>query len=329
MILADIGRALVIASIPLLASLDLLSVVWIYVVGFVSSTLAIGFDAGQYAAIPSLVGADNLVAANGRVQASYAAAGVAGPLLAGLLVALAPLQAVLYVDALSFLISAGSLRLVKSSFGQATRTEPSSIRASIKEGLRYELSHPLLRNISLMLVLVNFTIAPIQAQLVYFAKTQLAASDSQWAWFGAAGGAGIIALSLLASSLRRHFSFSKVASITLSLYGLLAIALALTHLYSLALLLWALMNGLGMLFDISVISLRQQVVPDAMLGRVMISATVLVEATTPLGSFVGGLLVDATHNVALIYAVSGVLTAIIPMLFIASLGRAERNYVRE
>lgn len=191
MILADIGRALVIASIPLLASLDLLSVVWIYVVGFVSSTLAIGFDAGQYAAIPSLVGADNLVAANGRVQASYAAAGVAGPLLAGLLVALAPLQAVLYVDALSFLISAGSLRLVKSSFGQATRTEPSSIRASIKEGLRYELSHPLLRNISLMLVLVNFTIAPIQAQLVYFAKTHLAASDSQWAWFGAAGGRGL------------------------------------------------------------------------------------------------------------------------------------------
>src|SRR5258707_1593479 len=61
MILVDIARAVVIATIPLMAALSHLSVWWIYGVGFVSSTLNICFDTGQFAAIPNLVEQDDLV----------------------------------------------------------------------------------------------------------------------------------------------------------------------------------------------------------------------------------------------------------------------------
>ena len=83
MIFTDIARALIIASIPLLAAFGGLSVWWIYIVGFIQSTLTICFEAGQFAAIPNLVNQDDLVTANGRIQASYSAASVLGPLLAG------------------------------------------------------------------------------------------------------------------------------------------------------------------------------------------------------------------------------------------------------
>src|SRR5581483_10636775 len=69
MILTDIARTFVIAIIPLLARFDLLSVWWIYAIGFLHSTLTICFSAGEFAAIPSLVDQDNLVMANGRIQA--------------------------------------------------------------------------------------------------------------------------------------------------------------------------------------------------------------------------------------------------------------------
>src|SRR3954453_13682831 len=88
MILTDLLRALLLASIPLLAALDQLPLWWIYTAGFLISTLSIGFDAAEFAAIPSLVAREDTsagrasVAANGLIQARYSAATVAGPLLA-------------------------------------------------------------------------------------------------------------------------------------------------------------------------------------------------------------------------------------------------------
>ncbi|HWI44856.1 MAG TPA: MFS transporter, partial [Rubrobacter sp.] len=116
MIFVDTVQALVIFSIPLLAMLDLLSLWWVYAVGFVSSTLWVCFNTAEFAALPSLVSKDDLVAANGRLQASYSAATVAGPLLAGLLMALVPVYTVLVLDAFSFLVSVLCLTLIRSSF---------------------------------------------------------------------------------------------------------------------------------------------------------------------------------------------------------------------
>src|SRR5437899_8975131 len=82
MILVDLGRAAVIATIPVLAALGVLRVWQIYAVGFLSSVLTIFFESGEFAAIPSLVGKEDLVGANGKIQASYSAGAVLGPLLA-------------------------------------------------------------------------------------------------------------------------------------------------------------------------------------------------------------------------------------------------------
>ena len=65
MVLTDLARALVIASIPLVSVLGLLSVWWIYAVAFLNSALTICFDAANFSAIPSLVSQEDLVKANG------------------------------------------------------------------------------------------------------------------------------------------------------------------------------------------------------------------------------------------------------------------------
>jgi MFS family permease len=137
MIGTDIARAFIIASIPLLYAFGLLAVWWIYVVGFVHATLTICFEAGQFAAIPSLVNRDDLVTANGRIQASYSGASILGPLLAGVLVTVVPLAALMLIDALSFLASSFSLALIRISFNTAEKRERTSIRSDVVEGLRY------------------------------------------------------------------------------------------------------------------------------------------------------------------------------------------------
>jgi MFS family permease len=326
MIATDLARAAVIATIPLLAAADALPVGWVYAVAFCSATLTIAFDAAQFAAIPSLVPSDDdLVTANGRVQASYSAAQIAGPLLAGLLITVAPVHQVLWVDAASFLVSAGTLLLIGTSFNAPRDDQARAIRHEIVDGLRYVLGHPVLRNISAMMALINLVGSTVYTQLVVFAKRQLDASDSQVALLYAAGSAGVVLLSLAAGPVRRRLSFSLAALGALVVDGLLTVVLAATRWYWAALGLWAAISGLGIFFNINTGSLRQQIVPNHLLGRVMSIAGVLAWSAIPVGALAGGWAVERTGSVALVYGVIGALVALLALAFsFGPLGHADR-----
>ncbi len=324
MIIADIVRAALIASVPTLALFNMLPIWWIYMMGFLNSTVSILFDSCQFAAITSLVQQDDLVTANGRIEASYSAAGIMGPLLAGALVALIPIYDVMFADAASFLVSSFSLALVSVSFNLKLAKKATSIRADMAEGLRYVLHHPVLRNISLMMALVNFVSSTVGAQFVLFAKQQLSANDLQWGLLSSAGSIGVIVLSLSAGPLRKRYPFSKVALSALTLEGLLVFVLSFVHIYWLALPLWAVISGLGILFNINTSSLRQAIVPNEMLGRVRSIAGVLAWSAIPVGTFIGGVVIQNTGNIALVYAIVGLLQAAIPIAFaFTALGHAE------
>jgi MFS family permease len=326
MIATDVARAVVIASIVVLAGLDMLAVWWIYAVGFVSSTLKICFDAGEFAAIPSLVGTDDLIKANGHIQASYSAALFFGPLMAGALLTVAPIQTVLLFDALSFLASALTLALVRGSFNTTSGEEKTltSLRQDVVEGLRYVLSHPILRTISIMMALINFLAATTQTQLVLFAKERLGASDAQVGFLYSAGALGIVVLSLAAGPVRERVSFSKAALGGLMMDGLFIAVLALISSYWLAAPVWALASGFGIFFNINTSSLRQAIVPNQLLGRINSIAAVLAWSAIPLGSLLGGMAIEWTQNVALVYGAIGVLVFLVAVSFsFTALGRAE------
>ncbi len=327
MIVTDIARAVIIATIPVLAFFGILTIWWLYLVAFVHSTLKIAFDAGQFAALPSLVDNDDLVTANGRIEASFAAAQIAGPPLAGLLITLLPIAWLMSFDALSFLVSAYSLFLIHKSFNASggEKKPVSSIGRDVIEGLRYVLRHPVLRNISLMMAIINLLATPLQSQLVLFAKDRLRASDFQVSLLFAVGSLGIVVLSLAAGPLRKRWSFGVVALGALMADGLLTVALAFTSWFWLALVLWGVAMGVGILFNINTGSLRQSIVPNEMLGRVASIARVLAWSAIPIGSLLGGIAVDRTGNVSLIYAVLGGLIFLTALAFSFSpLGHAER-----
>jgi MFS family permease len=332
MIAVDIGRAAVIASIPALAAVDALSVWWIYAVSFLTATLTIAFDASEFAAVPSLVDRDDLVTANGRILASYQTAQFAGPILAGSLIGAGmPVEDVLLVDAASFVASAIALVTVRGSFNAPddAQRELASLRRDVVEGLRYVLSHPVLRNISIMMALFNFVGATTITQLVLFAKERLDASDREIGFLFSAGSAGIVVLSLAAGPIRRKLSFSVAALGALMLYGVLTFVFAWTEAFWIALPLWAAISGLGLFFNINTQSLRQAIVPSHMLGRVVSIAGVLAWSAIPVGTLLGGYVIEATGDVALVYAGIGVITFLIAFVFrFSALGHAE-DFIEE
>ena len=327
MIAVDVLAAAAVASVPIAAVMGLLTVWWIYAVTFATSTLSIFFETAQFGAVPSLVDRSDLVAANGRIQASFAAASVLGPVAAGVLLGFVSVETVLYVDAASFLVSAMTLSLIRRSFNvEIARRRMTSIRHDIAEGLRYVLSHPVLRNISLMMAMINLVSTAVFAELVLFAKQELGAADNQIGFIFAAGGVGVFLCSLAAGPLRRRWSFGNVALGALMLSGILTVALAYTRSLWLGIVFWGLSAGLGTLFNINTGSLRQAIVPNHMLGRVMSIAMVLAWSANPIGAIAGGVVIERTGDVRLVYAAIGVAIFLIAFLFrIASpLGRAER-----
>jgi len=326
MIVTDLAAAVTVASVPLAAATGLLSIWWILAGVFVASTLGIFFDAAEFGAIPSLVEAGDLVTANGRIQASFAAASVAGPLAAGALLVVLPVEQLLYVDAASFLVSAAALSLIRRPFNPPLARRATSIRQDVVEGLRYVLRHPVLRNISAMMALVNLVSVTAFAQLVLLAKTRYAATDAQIGILFAAGGVGVFLCALAAGPLRKRWSFGNVALGSLMLAGLLTIALALAPSFPIAILCWALSAGLGTLFNINTGSLRQAIVPSHMLGRIITIAMVLAWSANPIGAMAGGFAIDRLANVQLVYIAVGALMFLIPLYFrlFSPLGRAER-----
>jgi MFS family permease len=326
MIVVDLLSAVTIASVAVASGAGLLSLWWIYAVVFVSSTLSIFFVAAEFGAIPSLVDSGELVSANGRIQASFAAASVLGPLAAGALLVFVPIEAILLVDAASFVASALMLSVIARPFNAPITKRATSIREDVIEGLRYVLSHPVLRNISLMMALINMVGATVFAEIVLFAKQALLAEDSEVGLLFAAGGAGVVVLSLAAGPLRKRWSFGNVALGALMLSGLLTVGLAYTTSLWVAIVLWGVSSGLGVLFNINTGSLRQAIVPNQMLGRVISIAMVLAWSANPIGALAGGLLIERTGDVRLVYAVIGLITFLIALVFrVASpLGHAER-----
>src|SRR5262249_15825237 len=175
MIAVDVLVAFVMLTIPVLAFVHMLNVYWVYAVQFAASSLGLVFEQAEFTAIPSLAGREGLVSANGRINASYHASEVAGPAIAGAIVSFVTVPALLLIDSLSYLFSAGALAWIRVSFNQEDRKTrpPTRILADIGEGLRYVVSHPVLRNISLLLMTFNFVDSTFNAQSVFYAKERL------------------------------------------------------------------------------------------------------------------------------------------------------------
>ncbi|WP_424952953.1 MFS transporter [Deinococcus sp.] len=329
MIAVDLARALVMLGLALLALSGGLSMGWLVASALVNSALSILFDAAEIAALPALVARGDLVAVNGRILALNAVAEALGPALAGVLITFTPIGGVLLADAVSFLASAASLAVIRTGFngegfGRDGRPPPTSLFREAREGLRYVLTQPVLRAISVMFALVHFVGSTRFAQLVLFADRQYHATAGQLGLLYAAGSAGVALLALLAGPLQRRLSFGTLLVGALLLNGLSTLGLVWTNWYVLALPLWALTSGSLVLIAVYAASLRQLIVPEPLLGRVVSVAGVLAWSAIPVGSALGGALIERTRQVALVYGAMGALVVMIALGFARYLAVSRR-----
>ncbi|WAX56181.1 MFS transporter [Jatrophihabitans cynanchi] len=284
---SQLGQAVAVAAVAVLAGCHLVGIGSLALLAFVIGTGEVVFGNAAQAVLPEIVPAPLVHKANG---AQYAITTVGqlfvGPPLGSLLFGLA-VAVPFGLDAGTFAISAALLATLPRS--RLPATEPSPLRAAIAEGLRWLAGHRLLRTIALVLAANNFANAMGTATLVLLATQTLHLSATGYGVLLAGGAVGSVLGGLVNARIVARVGELPALVTALAANVVLYLGLGLAPD---AVVLGALLavNGfVTTLWNIVTVSLRQRVVPGELLGRVNSVYRLLAWGLIPLGSLAGGL----------------------------------------
>ncbi len=283
------------ASIPVAAALGRLHIAQLYVVGFLVGVGTLFFDVAYQSYLPSLVGREQLVEGNSKLEASSAVAQIAGPGLAGGLVQIITAPLALVADALSFLASVLTLIAIRTKETPPQSGTQQRLGGAIREGLRVLFGHPLLRPLALSAALANFGDSVIYAVFVLFVTRTLGLSAGLLGLIFAGGSVGSLLGALLAGKIASRFGLGRIFVSGAILVGLGSLLLPVARgpaIITVPLLIAAwLISGFGLILTrVNNVSLRQRIVPDHMQGRVNASIRFITWGVLPIGNLIGGAL---------------------------------------
>jgi MFS family permease len=327
LILSDVVRALALLTIPIAHWLDALTIWQLYAVAFVHGVGTVFFDVSYQSYLPALVGREQIVEGNSKLEVSRAGANIGGPGLAGGLVAVLTAPIAILVDAVSFLVSALLLGVIKQSEEAPPREERRSMKAELAEGLRYVFTHRYQRGIVGAVALSNFFGNVFFSILLVYAVRELGLSAGTIGVVLAVGNLGTLAAALTARRISDRFGVGRTIVLAASLFapGTLLIALAPKDLAIPLITLGMLIIGFGViLFNVTAISLIQAITPDRLLGRANASRRFVVWGVIPFGGLIGGALGSAIGlRETMVIGALGGLVSILPILFspVRSVGR--------
>jgi MFS family permease len=295
LIATDMGRALLLLSIPVAYLLGWLRIEQLYGVAALVGILSVFFDVAYTAFLPALVERDQLVEGNSKLGMSGALAEIAGPPIGGALVQLISGPVTVLLDALSYVFSASVLLRIRAVEPPPAPAAQRQVWGELVAGLRAVRGDPLLRAIAVSSAISSFFGWFFGAIYGLYALNELGLSPLVLGLTVACGGIGSLLGAALVAPTTRRFGLgrSTIGALLVSAAGSSLIWLA-GGLPSIAVLLMMSAQIIGDLGQtlalINKVSLTQTITPDRILGRVNASMRVLSQGIGTLGLLAGGVL---------------------------------------
>jgi len=293
LIAGDLGRAVVLGSVPVAWWFDALTMPQLYVVGLLTGVLTVFFDVAYQSYLPHLVGRDNLVEGNAKLEVVRGVTQIGGPTAAGFVIQALTAPVAVAVDAVSFAGSALFVGLIRKREELPERKPDRHLGREIMEGLRFVLRNRLLRSIAMCTSSSNLFSSISGAMLiVLLARTLHLGAGTIGLVFSLAAVGGLVG-ALVTDRVVKALGQGPaiwIASFMTGPFGLL-IPLAQR-----GWLLWAAAGCFAIswtfvvIYNVTQVSFRQGLTPEHLLGRMNATMRFLVWGTLPLGAFIGGVL---------------------------------------
>ncbi|HEV8536236.1 MAG TPA: MFS transporter [Candidatus Limnocylindria bacterium] len=294
----DLVRAMLLLSIPAAYALGALRMEQLYVVMFLESCLGALFHAAYPAYVPTLIGRERLVEGNSRLAMSSSIAEIGGPGFAGALVQILSAPFAILVDAVSFVVSALTLMMIRPEPPRPPRGAPRWIVHEIVEGVRIVRRHVIVFPLAARSVPDHVFGAFYGVLYGIYLLRELHLNPFLLGIVVSAGGVGSLVGSLFASRVVNALGIGRALvgmAIAASILGVLTpLAQGPVALATLMVFLPQLIgDGLKTIEGVAEISLVQGVVPDRVLGRVNATLDVLAHGLGyPLGALVAAFVAE-------------------------------------
>lgn len=314
MIVADLIRMLAIGLIPLLWFAGVLNVYHLIVLGAVISIASVFFDVSYQSYIPILMPREYIGVANSRLELTAQISGVASPGLVGYLLTLIKAPVILIFDAISFLVSAVSLLLIKDREIPKPKTDRRPINQEIAEGLKFVWNQKLIRAISFTTATSNLfsTIGGTLFAIYFFRENYLGFNTAAFGLLTAVGSVGGLLGAATTPKLIKIFGEGPLIVISAITSGLTALLVPLSWFVSREFTLPMLLINTFMIaftvltYNITQVTARQRLCPEALLGRMNASIRFMVWGVMPIGALISGSL--------------GEILGVVPTLVIGAVG---------
>jgi MFS family permease len=320
---ADIGRMLLLLVIPVGALLGWLRMEHLYLLGLGLAALGFLFGVAHRSYLPSLVGRDQLVEANSKLELGGSLADIAGPAAAGGLVQALTAPIAIAADAVTFLISALFLSIIRTQEPAPPRPKGTShFKKGIGEGLSFIFRNSLLRPLAGCIGTLSFFNSVLEALFILYVADELGLEAGLLGIIFAVGSVGAILGALVPGLLARRLGLGRAMCAGLFLIAAGDVLIPLVGKSMPPALIVSLLIAAQFFFEMGIVifsatqvSVRQAATPDALLGRMNATVLFVSEAMIPLGSLLGGVLGEALGlRAVLLLAVGGELLSVLWLL---------------
>lgn len=298
MIATDLGRALVLLSVPVAYWMDALTIEHLIAAAFFVGALTVVFDIAWGVLFMRVVPREDVVEANGKLMTSRSLSFVVGPPGAGGLVQAFGAPVALLLDAFSFIVSALFVTRVRVEELPVPDLNGESARARLGAGFRFVFGHQIIRPLLACSATINFFNLGLWAiVLLYFAAELGLSAATIGILLGAAAVGGVIG-ALAAPWVGRRIGMGPTYTLGVVLFTvpLLLFPLAGGPRPVLLALLFAgeFLSGIGvMLLDIQGASIMFLLTPEEMRARQLATFKFVNYGVRPIGALAGGLLAEA------------------------------------
>ena len=307
-------RMLIVAADAAIAVVTLLMAVLFslgfeYIALLMLCTAARGFGQGVQmpavnSLVPEIVPAESLTRVNGISSSIQSASGLLAPIAGGALIAVFPIQAVLYIDVVTAAIGIGMLLLFVKAPAKEKAAETQTAWREMALGLGYIKSHAFIKKLLIVNVLFNLLITP--AVVLTPLQTVRDFGPEPWRlvaieivfFLGMAAGGGIIGV------WGGFKNKSYTIAFAVAFFGISVIGLGLMEIFTLYLGFMGLAGVAMPVFNAPLMSMLQVKVDAEYMGRVMSVMMMLSSIIMPVGMTIWGPLADVVE-IDLLLLVSG------------------------
>ncbi|GAA2374424.1 MFS transporter [Nonomuraea africana] len=295
MVWCNLCQAVVLGSIPFAAAMGALSFAQLYAVALVAALFAVVFDTAYQSYLPTLLRGDQLVEGHGKLGVSMSFATVVGQGGAGGLITVIGAARAVTVDAVSYLVSAVCLMLIKTPEPPpAPRPAGSRLRSDIAEGLRYVFGDPLMRPTVVANALVSAGIGGVWSLWIVYVYRELHWTAAETGICMAISAAGGIAGGLLTKRLTNWLGLPRLMLLSVTGYALDLIPTLVAGPglagYVLVTVGHCLAIAVQMAYIAANRSFRQLICPPQLMGRMNATSRWLALGSKPVFAILFGLL---------------------------------------